>query len=203
MRVSYVLSLLTLGLMSAGSSFGIPGETGGRESSPPSAVRAASNDKSLGYPYVYRQVGYLATVGPSPMRFGPPSPSANERTPPRVPVLTRPPELKQNADALSRKAEEQAQAEAVLTYRSVFGRTVPVPAGASPGALPAPSAFSDQGGISTGSNEVMEFFQQPPLDPDAQKRQNRFLFDPIPSYQSAQPPASGNQTPSRATYQKN
>jgi hypothetical protein len=61
----------------------------------------------------------------------------------------------------------------------------------------------DQGNISTGSNEVLEFFQLPPPEPDVQKRQNRFLFDPLPPFSAAQPPAAGTQPQSRATYQKN
>jgi hypothetical protein len=61
----------------------------------------------------------------------------------------------------------------------------------------------EQGNISTGSNEVLEFFQLPQPEPEVQKRQNRFLFDPVPPFSAAQPPSSGTQPPSRATYQKN
>jgi hypothetical protein len=65
------------------------------------------------------------------------------------------------------------------------------------------NGFLDQGNISTGSNEVLEFFQLPAPEPDVQKRRNRFLFDPLPAFSAAQPPAVGTQPTSRATYQKN
>ncbi len=135
-------------------------------------------------------------MGPVPMRFGPPSPSANERTPPRVPFANK-------KNELSLTAEAMARTEAIEAYRSIHGRMVPVPSGAVPGGAMPPSAFYDQGGISTGSNEVLEFFQQPAPEPDVQKRQNRFLFDPVPSFNSAVPPVSPTPPQSRATYQKN
>ena len=162
---------------------------------PPSgSVSAATNaatdrSTSMGYPLTLRSVGYLATVGPAPMRFGPPSPSGNERTPPRVPVTNRRPEL-------SDTAEGKARTEAIETYRSIFKGKVPIPEGSPESGIPAPTPFLEQGTGSTG-NEIMEFFQQPSVEGDAQKRSNRFLFDPI--FQSAQPPIPGTLPPSRAT----
>ena len=199
MRSPLVLSLLALGFLPAVAAFALPGENS-RESGSLPALRppATSGDRGQAqvYPYVYRQAGYLGINGPLPMRFGPPSPSGNERTPPRVPFENKKPELSQTAEAMART-------EAIETYRSIHGRTVPVPSGAVSGGIPAPSAFMDQGNISTGSNEVLEFFQLPQPEPDVQKRQSRFLFDPLPSFSSAQPPTPGTQPPSRATYQKN
>lgn len=198
MRAKLVITLLALGLFSRDSGLALPAENA-RESASPPAVHtpAASGDRSSAqvYPYVFRKAGYLATMGPLPMRFGPPSPSGNERTPPRVPFANKKPEL-------SLTAEEMARTEAIESYRSVHGRTIPVPSGASPGGA-RPPGFMEQGNISTGSNEVLEFFQLPAPEPDVQKRQNRFLLDPLPPFSAAQPPAAGTQPPSRATFQKN
>lgn len=154
-----------------------------------SANAATDRSTSMGYPLTLRNVGYLATVGPAPMRFGAPSPSGNERTPPRVPVSNRRPEL-------SDTAEGKARTEAIETYRSIFKGKVPIPEGSPESGIPAPNPFLEQGTGSTG-NEIMEFFQQPSVEGDAQKRSNRFLFDPI--FQSAQPPIPGTLPPSRAT----
>lgn len=226
MRFSFAHLLLTLGFLPVAQLFAVPGDGGLPGSAvapdmasaqqaaaaaaaqgavpyappgsrPPAAERSQQGaPQGATYPYVYRQVGYLATLGPVPMRFGNPTPSANERTPPRVPVANKRPEL-------SRLAESMAGTEAIEAYRSVHGRMVPVPEGAVPGGQTPRSPFSEQGGISTGSNEVLEFFQQPLPDADVQKRQSRFLFDPVPPFSSALPPANGAQPQSRATYQKN
>ncbi len=192
MRASFLFSLLTLTLLPGSSSYALPGE-----SSPagPSAGTNASQDKSVsaGYPFVYRQVGYLATTGPAPMRFGAPTPGGSERTPPRITAAKRP--------ELSRTAEGMARTEAIESYRSIFGRGIPVPPGAPDSGPKVPDAFFDAGsGLGSGgpNAEVLEFFQQPPPDADTQKRQNRFLFDPV--FQSATPPPAANAPQSRATY---
>ncbi|RFC42142.1 MAG: hypothetical protein DVB28_002024 [Verrucomicrobia bacterium] len=197
MRTTFVLSLLAFGFIPLGSAFALPGENV-RDTATPPSVRPPANERSQPqvYPYVYRKAGYLATMGPLPMRFGPASPNGNERTPPRVPFANKKHELSETAEALART-------EAIETYRSVHGRLLPVPAGSSAGGVPANSSFMDQGNISTGSNEVLEFFQLPQPEPEVQKRQNRFLFDPVPPFSAAQPPSLGTQPPSRATYQKN
>lgn len=94
-----------------------------------------------------------------------------------------------------------ARTEAIESYRSIFGRGIPVPPGAPDGGPKVPDAFLDQGsGTGSGgpNSEVLEFFQQPPPDPDIQKRQNRFLFDPV--FQAAKPPAPVTSPQSRATY---
>ena len=145
------------------------------------------------YPFVYRQVGYLATSGPAPMRFGAATPGGSERTPPRITAPKKP--------ELSRTAEGMARTEAIESYRSIFGRGLPVPQGAPEGGPKIPDAFFDTGsGLGTGgpNSEVLEFFQQPSQDPDVQKRQNRFLFDPV--FQAAKPPAPSTAPQSRATY---
>ena len=192
MRASLLLSLLTLSLLPASLCLALPGE-----SSPagPSQGANPSQDKSVsaGYPFVYRQVGYLATTGPAPMRFGAPTPGGSERTPPRITAPKKP--------ELSRTAEGMARTEAIESYRSIFGRGLPVPPGAPDGGPKVPDAFFDTGsGLGTGgpNSEVLEFFQQPTQDPDVQKRQNRFLFDPV--FQSAKPPALSTAPQSRATY---
>lgn len=205
MRAPSVLSLLAFGLafgfLAVTQAFALPGENASsRETGNLPALRqttpSGDRNQAQTYPYVVRQAGYLSNMGPLPMRFGPPSPSGNERTPPRVPFANKKPELSQTAEALART-------EAIETYRSIHGRLVPVPAGATSGSMPGASSFMDQGNISTGSNEVLEFFQLPQAEPDVQKRQNRFLFDPLPSFNAAQPPAVGTPSSSRATYQKN
>jgi hypothetical protein len=131
------------------------------------------------------------------MRFGTPLPNGSERTPPRIVVAKKP--------ELSRTAEGMARTEAIETYRSIFGRGIPVPPGSPEGGPKVPDSFFDSGsgGAPGGlNNEVLEFFQQPPPDADVQKRQNRFLFDPV--FQSATPPTSVGTAPaapqSRATY---
>lgn len=202
MRTSIVLSILTIGFFPSVVSFAAPGEATGRESLPAggaAATRASSGDRSVSptQPFVLRKVGYLATVGPVPLRFGAPTPDCNLRTPPRVPAQNKRPEL-------SETAESMARTEAIETYRSLHGGLVPIPPGSTAGGIPAggPSnPFNEQGGISSGGNEVLEFFQQPPPEPDVQKRQNRFLFDPI--FQAAPAPAPGNPPQSRATFRQN
>ena len=144
---------------------------------------------SMAYPLTLRRVGYLATVGPAPMRFGHPSPPANERTPPRVPATNRRPEL-------SETAEGKARTEAIETYRSIFKGKVPVPEGSAESGITAPNPFLEQGS-GPANSDILEFFQQPSVEGDAQKRSNRFLFDPI--FQAAQPPIPGTLPPSRAT----
>ncbi|MEY2598563.1 MAG: hypothetical protein RLZZ142_822 [Verrucomicrobiota bacterium] len=137
-------------------------------------------------PYTFRQVGYLATVGPAPLRFGPPSPGCNERTPPRVP-------------SSSRKAPVSG---------GVVGQTQPAP----PAEVPPPvtgSTFQSTtivtgGGrevLGTPTDEVIQFFRPQQVDPEMQGRRLRFMFDPVQSFQSAVPPASA--PPSRATFRQN
>jgi len=198
MRFSTVAFILTVSLGSLPipvSSLCAAPEARDTYTAPPSgSVVAAANSASdrsmsMGYPLTLRRVGYLATVGPAPMRFGPPSPSGNERTPPRVPVSNRRPEL-------SETAEGKARTEAIETYRSIFKGKVPIPEGSPESGISAPNPFLEQGSGS-GGNEIMEFFQQPSVEGDAQKRSNRFLFDPI--FQSAQPPIPGTLPQSRAT----
>jgi hypothetical protein len=192
MRVSFLFSLLTLTLLQGPKGFALPGEN-----NPASTTQGAnsSSDKSVasGYPFVYRQVGYLATSGPAPMRFGAPTPGGSDRTPPRITVPKKP--------ELSRTAEGMARTEAIESYRSIFGRGLPVPAGSPEGGPKVPDAFFDTGnGLGSGgaNSEVLEFFQQQAPDPDVQRRQNRFLFDPV--FQAAKPPAPPIAPPSRATY---
>ncbi len=195
MRVFFLLSFLTLTLSTGSRSLALPGE-----SSPTGASQGANSpaDKSVaaGYPFVYRQVGYLATTGPAPMRFGASVPGGGDRTPPRITAAKKP--------ELSRTAEGMARTEAIEAYRSIFGRGLPVPAGSPEGGPKVPDAFLDAGsGLGTGgaNSEVLEFFQQPIPDADTRKRQNRFLFDPV--FQAARPPAApaAPAPQSRATYQ--
>lgn len=200
MRLSNFAFYLTISLgslqMPTGTLFAAP-EARDTFTTPPSGAvvtqgpSTGDRSASQGYPLTLRRVGYLATVGPAPMRFGPPSPSSNERTPPRVPATNRRPEL-------SETAEGKARTEAIETYRSIFKGKVPIPEGSPESGISAPNPFLEQGPGSNG-NEVIEFFQQQPAaeGPDAQKRTNRFLFDPI--FQSAQPPAPGTLPQSRAT----
>lgn len=201
MRPKFLLSLLVTGVLPMVSSFGAPKGTAPAASSPAPGgafaapgAGAATSQQAAAYPFVYKQVGYLATTGPVPMRFGPALPGGSDRTPPRIAPVKKP--------ELGRTAEAMGRTEAIESYRSIFGRGIPVPPGSAEGGPVLPPAFLD--GLGTGGparNEVMEFFQQPPPDQDAQKRQNRFLFDPI--FQSAPPPVPGAQPQSSATYQKN
>jgi hypothetical protein len=127
------------------------------------------------------------------MRFGAATPGGSERTPPRITAAKKP--------ELSRTAEGMARTEAIESYRSIFGRGLPVPPGSPEGGPKIPEAFLDAGGgLGPGgpNSEVMEFFQQPAPDADIQKRQNRFLFDPV--FQAAKPPTPVAAPQSRATY---
>jgi hypothetical protein len=192
MRVSFLFSLLTLTLLSGSSGLALPGES---NPAGPSNGANSSQDRSVaaGYPFVCRQVGYLATSGPAPMRFGAPTPGGSDRTPPRITVPKKP--------ELSRTAEGMARTEAIESYRSIFGRGLPVPAGSPEGGPKVPDAFFDTGsGLGSGgaNSEVLEFFQQQAPEPDVQKRQNRFLFDPV--FQAARPPSPPSAPQSRATY---
>jgi hypothetical protein len=193
MRFSLIISLVSATVLPSAFSLAAPAESG------PGGVALGagpSQEKSVssGYPFVYRQVGYLATTGPAPMRFGAAVPGGSERTPPRIAAAKKP--------ELSRTAEGMARTEAIESYRSIFGRGIPVPPGSPEGGPKIPDAFLDAGsgsGVGGANNEVLEFFQQPSPDPDTQKRQNRYLFDPV--FQAAKPPAVGGAVPqSRATY---
>ena len=192
MRATFLISLLTFALVPGLQCLALPAESS--PNPPPQAAGLPSERaSSASYPFVYRQVGYLATTGPAPMRFGTPVPGGSERTPPRI-ALSKKPEL-------SRTAEGMARTEAIESYRSIFGRGIPVPAGSPEGGPKIPEAFLDAGaGLGSGgpNAEVLEFFQQPAPDPDIQKRQNRFLFDPV--FQAAKPPAPTAAPESRATY---
>lgn len=193
MRFFLTTLLLSAALVSTDSSLASPVESA---SGGPAIGAGAAQEKSVssGYPFVYRQVGYLATTGPAPMRFGPLVPGGSERTPPRIGAAKKP--------ELSRTAEGMARTEAIESYRSIFGRGIPVPPGSPEGGPKIPDAFLDAGvgaGSGGGNNEVLEFFQQPAPDSDTQKRQNRYLFDPV--FQAAKPPAASGGVPqSRATY---
>ena len=194
MRYHLTILLVSAALASGSHCVAVPAESappGATQASPPAHEKPGASASN--YPFVFRQVGYLATTGPAPMRFGPTTPGGSERTPPRVASSKKP--------ELSRTAEAMARTEAIEAYRSIFGRGIPVPPGSVEGGPKVPDAFLDAGTGSGGgpNNEVLEFFQQPPPDPDTLKRQNRYLFDPV--FQAARPPAGGNVIPqSRATY---
>ncbi len=192
MRYHLTIMLISAALVSGSNCTAVPAESA---QTGPAQAAHAPRDKGVAasYPFVFRQVGYLATTGPAPMRFGPATPGGSERTPPRVAASKKP--------ELSRTAEAMARTEAIESYRSIFGRGIPVPPGSVEGGPKIPDAFLDSGTGTGGgpNNEVLEFFQQPPPDPDIQKRQNRYLFDPV--FQAARPPLGGNLSPqSRATY---
>jgi hypothetical protein len=142
------------------------------------------------YPFAYRPIGYLGTVGPAPLRFTPASPAGNERTPPRVALSNKKPELSQTAEGM-------AQTEAIEAYRSVFGRKVPVPEGAMPGGEVDPNFVGPDKihtSVSADDPRIMDFFPAPEAqDPKAQDRKLRFLFDPL--FESAAPPPPGMQLP--------
>jgi hypothetical protein len=154
-------------------------------------------------PLVYRQAGYLGTIGPAPMRFGLASPGCNERTPPRVATTAK-------------KTSEGA----------VFQPTVPIPP--SNGAVGAvssgePSALGS-GDPTVGVREqIMSFFAAPGEaaaaaggapgaagglnsnvggDAAAELQRNRLrsLLDPVPMFQPAPPPPI---PPSSATFRQN
>ena len=77
------------------------------------------------YPYIFRPVGYLATVGPAPMRLGPPAPMCSERTPPRLIEPKRP--------SVTLQSTKPPQQPPGPTYSS-----------GGVGALYAPQALNDQ-----------------------------------------------------------
>lgn len=165
----------------------------GAASAPQSGADAGKGGP-VEYPLVYRPLGYLGTIGPAPMRFGPPSPAGTERTPPRVPASSPKPDLSKTAEAMS-------GTEAIEAYRSVFGKRLPVPEGSAPAGEDDPNfqPESSRSSISAGPgpNEVMQFFPAPVVDPRMQERRLRFMFDPL--FQSARPPVIVNPAQSRAT----
>lgn len=208
--ISSVLVLFCLGPMAfaggTGRSASQSGQGSGQQktAAAQSSAQGAANGAQAGadggkggpveYPLVYRPLGYLGTIGPAPMRFGPPSPAGTERTPPRVPASSPKPDL-------SKTAEAMAGTEAIEAYRSVFGKRLPVPEGSAPAGEDDPSfqPESSRGSISAGPgpNEVMQFFPAPVVDPRMQERRLRFMFDPL--FQSARPPVIVNPAQSRAT----
>lgn len=155
-------------------------------------------------PLVYRQAGYLGTIGPAPMRFGLASPGCNERTPPRVGTTAK----KSSAGA-------------------AFQPTVPVPPnnGGAGGTVSSGEPPALGGGDSTVGvrEQIMSFFvapgdsagaasgapgapggQNPNLGGDAaaelQRNRLRSLLDPVPMFQPAPPPPI---PPSSATFRQN
>ncbi|MEK0446686.1 MAG: hypothetical protein RLZZ399_2007 [Verrucomicrobiota bacterium] len=134
-------------------------------------------------PFVYRQVGYLATVGPAPLRFGPPSPGCNERTPPRVSPTSK------KAGAVSSATTSSPSVTVTDSYPS--GAATIITGGSAPGS----------------SEDLINFFRPQEADPELQRRRLRFLFDPVPGFQSAPPPVpvtpATTAPPSRATYRQN
>lgn len=141
-------------------------------------------------PIVYRQMGYLGTIGPAPMRFGPATPGCNERTPPRV--------------AANSKKPSTVSASATFVPPPVSPMSgAPEGLGLGGGGMAAP-AESRMG----RTEEVLSFFSDTEnVDAETQKRKLRFLFDPVPSFQSATPPplspAPTNLPPSSATFRQN
>ncbi len=177
------------------------GAASGRAGNSQSGVSDAVKGAPVEYPLVYRPLGYLGTIGPAPMRFGPPSPAGTERTPPRVSDSSPKPDL-------SKTAEAMAGTEAIEAYRSVFGKRLPVPEGSAPAGADDPNyqPESSRGSISAGPgpNEVLQFFAAPVIvDPLQQDRRRRFLFDPVPTAPQGrffqQPPVIVNPAQSRAT----
>ena len=177
------------------------GAASGRANNAQSASSDAVKGAPVEYPLVYRPLGYLGTIGPAPMRFGPPSPAGTERTPPRVAESSPKPDL-------SKTAEAMAGTEAIEAYRSVFGKRLPVPEGSAPAGEDDPNfqPGSSRGSISAGPgpNEVLQFFAAPVIvDPLQQDRRRRFLFDPVPTAPQGrffqQPPVIVNPAQSRAT----
>jgi hypothetical protein len=110
------------------------------------------------YPYIFRPVGYLATVGPAPMRLGPPLPVCSERTPPRLIEPKRP--------SVTLQSTKPPQQPPGPTYSSGGGA---YPPGGGP-------SGSGAGGVDFNRppDEVMEFFQPQALT----DQQRRLLLDP-------------------------
>ena len=113
------------------------------------------------YPYIFRPVGYLATVGPAPMRLGPPMPVCSERTPPRLIEPKRP--------SVTLQSTKPPQQPPGPTYSSGGGA---YPPGGGAGA----GGAGGQGGVDFNRppDEVMEFFQPQALT----DQQRRLLLDP-------------------------
>lgn len=188
------------------------GVASGRANNSQAGVSDAVKGAPVEYPLVYRPLGYLGTIGPAPMRFGPPSPAGTERTPPRVAASSPKPDL-------SKTAEAMAGIQAIEQYRSVFGgdlrneherifnKPLPELANVDPGKDdPTFQPGSSRGSISAGPgpNEVLQFFAAPVIvDPLQQDRRRRFLFDPVPTAPQGrffqQPPVIVNPAQSRAT----
>jgi hypothetical protein len=161
----------------------------GAESAAAAAAAVNASGRPLNpadYPYAYRPIGYLGTVGPAPMRFSAASPVGNERTPPRVSASNKKPELSETAEGMSRT-------EAIEAYRSVFGRKVPVPEGSVAGGEVDPNFVGPERirtSVSADEPRLMDFFPPPAeQDPKAQDRRLRFMMDPL--FQSAPPPQPG------------
>lgn len=144
------------------------------------------------YPYIFRPVGYLATVGPAPMRLGPPVPVCSERTPPRLIEPKRP--------SVTLQSTRPPQQPPGPTYSSGGGA---YPPGGGPG------ASAGQGGVDFNRppDEVMEFFQPQALT----EQQRRLLLDPsfipAPPVRVAPlmvaPQSIQTAPPSTATYNQN
>jgi len=113
------------------------------------------------YPYIFRPVGYLATVGPAPMRLGPPMPVCSERTPPRL--------IEPKRASVTLQSTRPPQQPPGPTYSSGSGAY-------PPGGWSGGAGAGGQGGVDFNRppDEVMEFFQPQALT----DQQRRLLLDP-------------------------
>jgi hypothetical protein len=187
MRLLSALLLVTTGFSSSFLAFaggvsepGQPARQGSQTSLFNAKPQGATSSAVAGdSPFVYRQVGYLATVGPAPLRFGPPSPGCNERTPPRVASTSRKPII------------SQQPAAPIEVTPSTF----------------VPTSQSTEESRGSVTEEAINFYRPQELDPEVQKRRMRFMFDPVQGFQAAPPPAStvppAAAPQSRATFRQN
>ena len=119
------------------------------------------------YPYIFRPVGYLATVGPAPMRLGPPAPMCSERTPPRLIEPKRP--------SVTLQSTKPPQQPPGPTYSSGGVGALYAPGGGpANGAVNAAGAGQGTVDFNRPPDEVMEFFQPQALN----DQQRRLLLDP-------------------------
>lgn len=190
MRVSsrVLAALLSLGAVcsvhaggGAKSAKDLP-ESVGRPARPASGALSTGSIAAVALesPLVLRPVGYLATIGPAPLRFGPPSPGCNERTPPRV-------------ASTSKKAPVATSGIEVQPTQQQ-----------SPFPTPPPTEFLDSSlAPANPADELVNMLRPDDSDPEVQKRRMRFMLEQ-PSFRPAVPPTPNAQPPqSRATFRQN
>jgi hypothetical protein len=153
---------------------------------------------SAGYPYIFRQVGYLQSEGPAPMRYGEPVIDCSHRRAPALPAAAKATPSPSPKPAAEPEKSAPPQAQASPTPKTSEQETV-MTAAAPPPAYPAPdngptAPPKGSADFNKTPDEVVGYFRNPyNFVPNSHR-----FFDPIFEPAPPQPAQQGPQ--SSATY---